>query len=193
MLWIWGTLLSIFLFSDTSIDKRPKNGGRKAEQAPPLVFVLCKNTSPLLQPQFTVAWLVRQACVSVWSRRKLDLMSPTLPCLQSQCLRAGTGASCWQHILHQEQPGGRGVTLHPLHLEWEAAWHWPCNLRACLLHATVPAILLISCFVFPALSRILPYLSLFCPEWPMTNCIMQKFQPLFLLDKDRIIFKRITV
>lgn len=39
-----------------------------------------------------------------------------------------------------------------LHLEREAAWHWPCNPSACLLHTNVPVISLISCCVFPALS-----------------------------------------
>lgn len=48
-----------------------------------------------------------------------------------------------------------------LHLEQEEAWHQPCNSFAYLLHTNVPAILLISCRVFPLLAWLLPYL-LFC-------------------------------
>lgn len=40
---MWGT---VFLFLDTSFDEGTENGGRKAEQALPLVFMLCKNASP---------------------------------------------------------------------------------------------------------------------------------------------------
>lgn len=81
-----------------------------------------------------------------------------------------------------------------LHLEWEAVWHQPCNLRVCLLHAMVPAILLISCCVFPALSMDAASPVPILPRMPNAKlCHADISKPLFLVDETRMIFNRIMV
>lgn len=139
---------------------------------------------------------MRQVCVTVWSRRKLDsdLPNSAYPWAvsvweQGWVLPAGTAACTRSNSLKTEKRPC--ITLH---LEWEAAWHWPCNLRACLLQASVAAILLISCCVLPALSTDPSSPVPILPRMPNAKLYhAEMLKSLFPVDETRMIFSRITV
>lgn len=171
---MWGTLLSIFLFLDTSFDEGTENGGRKAEEPPPLVFVLCKMQAPcsshglwwskwwekpVLMFEAGESWTLFYTC--------LRNQSESRDCCFLLAVQPAPGTTTWRQrsdlvspfIWNERQPS---TDL--------AIWELVCSMQLFQQFCSSAAV----CFLLSA--RMLPYLSLFCSECPMPNCMMQKFQ-----------------